>query len=342
MENIKNIDLNNRLTLEPRLQEYVKKIAYYKKNNIVPSSDIKREHGITKNDELIIVQFLRGNKNIYETDQEDKHKDSLGGMNDIYNNEIKSGFTIKYDDYKKDPRYEKLQKKMQRDKAAMQTNKYFNSNSNSNIEPMHDIQADGALFRQNVKQFDEMVERDENKNMFLDAKPYDSDFYLNVRNKSNRVYNNYAPRIEYHQYLPYRQYDDSRIQNMYDNDMSKITQKMNDFKQHTDTIYQYAHDQDIDFQNTQRPITHQSVPLRGKNAIAIGGTRDIADGCMMTGLPERNAKFKSLGYPSSSDHSFQFISDDIQDPNHTVLPFPRGGNLTRLENNFVRSRPFYN
>jgi len=338
MENIKNIDLNNQMTLEPRLQEYVKKISYYKKNNIAIPHDIKREHQITHNDEKLIFHFLKGNKNVYDQEQDDSQNKFIK-VNDVYNNEIQSGFTIKYDDYKKDPRYEKLQKKMHRDKEAMRTNKYFNANSNNMTD---DFRADGALLRQSVKQFDNAVEREDSKNMFLDTRPYESDFYLNVRNKSNRVYKNYAPQIEYNQYLPYRQYDDSRIQDMYNNDMTKITQKINDFKQHTDTIYQYPHDQDIDFQNAARGVTHQAVPLRGKNVMAIGGTRDVNSGCITAGLPERNAKFKSLGYPSSSDHSFQYISEDIQDPKHTVLPFPRGGNLTRLENNFVRARPFYN
>jgi hypothetical protein len=34
MEDFKNIDLDNNLTFEPRLQEYLKKLTNYKKNNI--------------------------------------------------------------------------------------------------------------------------------------------------------------------------------------------------------------------------------------------------------------------------------------------------------------------
>lgn len=87
--------------------------------------------------------------------------------------------------------------------------------------------------------------------------------------------------------------------------------------------------------------SYQAVALRGKGVNAIGGTREIDnDNCLIKGLPERDAKFKSLGYPNYSDHSFQYISEDIQDPNHVVLPFPRGGVPSRLENNYRRAKPY--
>ena len=83
------------------------------------------------------------------------------------------------------------------------------------------------------------------------------------------------------------------------------------------------------------------VPLRGKGVQRMGGTRDVdIENCLMKGIPESNAKAKSFGYPNYSDHSFDFISDDIQDPKHVVMQFPRGGESSRLDKNFKSAKPY--
>jgi hypothetical protein len=130
------------------------------------------------------------------------------------------------------------------------------------------------------------------------------------------------------------------------NKVNEITQKLDKYKNDTNTIHSYPEDMDnvnksyskSGFKNN----SNASVPMRGSGVNRIGGTRDVdVENRLMKGLPERDAKFKSLGYPNYSEHSFDYISNDIQDPKHVVLPFPRGGDVTRLENNFKRSKPYY-
>ncbi len=93
MEDFKNIELKNNLTLEPRLQEYLKKKSYYKKNNIDPPFDLEREFNISRDDKLRIKGFLTGAKDLYC--DEDKYVTPEENM----------GFAIKHDDFKNDPRY---------------------------------------------------------------------------------------------------------------------------------------------------------------------------------------------------------------------------------------------
>jgi hypothetical protein len=334
MEDFKNIDLDNNLTFEPRLQEYLKKMAYYKKNNIQPSSNLDREFNITREDKLRIKAFLSGKKDIYSIESRDKY-----AVNED------TGFAIKYDDYKKDPRYERLQKKLQRDKDAI--NNRYSYGQGGEITGYNRCPQTNFMT-------DEEYAKNEESNHFLDSKPYVSDYYLNVRsNRNQRTYELFPPEIQYKQRLHYSQERDARNELPHNPKVDELIGKLDSYRDHTNTIYQYSADMDIEnkiaipnvnsrnkkYVNTSQ---YQAVPLRGSGVNLIGGTRDVdIENCLMKGLPERDAKFKSLGYPNYSDHSFQFISGDIQDPNHVVLPFSRGGINSRNENNFKRAKPYY-
>lgn len=51
---------------------------------------------------------------------------------------------------------------------------------------------------------------------------------------------------------------------------------------------------------------------------------------LMLGVPSHTTK--SYGFNDPFEHYFDYIDNDIQDPDHVVLPFPRGGISARLEN----------
>lgn len=340
MQDFRNIELSNNLTLEPRLQEYWKKINYYKNNNIAPSSNLEKEFSITDEDRMKLQMFIGRNVQL------PTHQES-------YNVPDNSGFQIKYEDYKKDPRYERLQKKLQRDRDAT-ASKYSYGQG-----PVTCGYQNSTNSMNSTSGFtDEQYFQQEEKNHFLDTiPPYNSDYALNVRHKSPRVYDSAPPKIQYKQYLPYKQYGDSRDL-PHDNNLDCIIDKLATFRNNTNIIGQYPKEMDhevrinknksnnisnnnLNVYDTEITKSYQAVPLRGKGVNAIGGTRDVdTDNCLIKGLPERDAKFKSLGYPNYSDHSFQYISEDIQDPNHVVLPFPRGGVPSRLENNYRRAKPY--
>ena len=337
MEDFKNIDLDNNLTFEPRLQEYLKRVSNYKKNNIEPSSNLEREFNITREDKLKIRAFLSGKKDIYSIESQDKYTPSDD-----------SGFSIRYDDYKKDPRYERLQQKLQRDKDAI--NNKYSYGTGSEITGCRTSSKTG-----NMSNFmtDTEYRKNQESNQFLDAKPFVSDHYLNVRNNKNeRTYDSFPPNIQYNQSLHYSQDQDAINDLQHKHNVDELIGKLDSYRDHTNTIYQYSADMDIENKisipsinsNNKKYLNtsnYQAVPLRGNGVNLIGGTRDVdTENYLMKGLPERDAKFKSLGYPNYSDHSFQYISNDIQDPNHTVLPFARGGINSRNENNFKKAKQY--
>lgn len=51
---------------------------------------------------------------------------------------------------------------------------------------------------------------------------------------------------------------------------------------------------------------------------------------LMLGMPSHTNK--TYGFNDCFEHSFDYIDNDIQEPDHVVLPFPRGGISARLEN----------
>jgi hypothetical protein len=325
MEDFKNIDLKNNLTLEPRLQEYLKKKSYYKKNNIDPPFDLEREFNISRDDKLRIKGFLTGAKDLYCN--ETKYVAPEENM----------GFSIKHDDFKNDPRYERLQQKLQRDKDANMAKYSYGGGA----------EISGYAQRHTNVISDDNYQREQESGFFLDSKPYMSDYYLNVRKNSRRTYdNNNPPQLQYKQHLSWESPNYKPEHELpHENNLNDIIRKIDQYKIQTNSILDYPAemDKEINYSNQKFAKTStSSVPLRGNQVNRIGGTRDVdTENCLIKGLPDRDAKFKSIGYPNYSEHSFDYISGDIQDPKHVVLPFPRGGFNSRLENDFKRAKSYH-
>lgn len=103
-----NFECNN-MMLEPRLQEYIKKKQYYKKNNIMPVISAEQEFSINGEDVKRIKAFLKGKKNIYDHKEQDKYIEPLE----------QQGFETDPDEmYKCDPRFKRYLIKVGRDKEA--------------------------------------------------------------------------------------------------------------------------------------------------------------------------------------------------------------------------------
>lgn len=325
-----SIYCNGEITLEPRLQEYVNKLRYYKNNNIAPCIDLEREFQITSEDRVLLKQFLSGNKNVYGQNFQNSLNQNNSGF-------VQTGFQS--NEFKNDPRFARLQKKLQRDREANQM-RYSYGNNNQAVQQF--------LYENNNQNFttDEQFFKEQEDNLFLDSKPYMSDYYLNVKNKSDRVYH-YEPQIQYKQRLAYKQKGDSReLPHAYN--LSQIITELDTYRDLTNTDYQNSSYFDMNtkvntpaiYSNNKRNINtskYQAVPFMKK----IGGQMDVdVENKLMKGLPDTNAKFKSIGYPNPSEHYFDYISNDMQKPEHTVLPFARGGESARLLNDYKRAKPY--
>lgn len=258
---------------EPRIVEYLKKKELYKKNNIEPPFNMEKEFGIT-----------------------DEEFESMSGKKIVNNSSLNltNEFQIKHDDFKNDPRFAKLQKRIQRDKDATQqryTSNLFNNRDYTLME--------------NIK-----TENNQNQEMFLDQKPYMSDYYLNVSRENKRIYKNTPSRI---QYKSYHNWGTSNLEHNSDlnpviNDITNYDNKANkniNNKLHLNNI---TRDNNYEMENT-----------------------------IINGLPERDQNFKSLGFPSSTEYNYDYISKEIQNPDHIIMPFPRP---SRSLNNYIRAKPY--
>jgi len=60
---------------------------------------------------------------------------------------------------------------------------------------------------------------------------------------------------------------------------------------------------------------------------------------LQLGMPSHTKK--SYGYNNSFENAFQYVDGELQNPDHVVLPFPRGGISCRMENKKQFSREVY-
>jgi hypothetical protein len=106
------------IQLEPRLQEYLRRKRFNEENDIEPTITEEKEFCITDYDLKIIKRYKQGKTKIYTPKQlaEDPHyvKPNTNSFDD--------GFIP---DFKKDPRYKRLQRKMQSHKDAQRQIRNF-------------------------------------------------------------------------------------------------------------------------------------------------------------------------------------------------------------------------
>lgn len=107
------------IQLEPRLQEYIRRKQFNEENDIEPSIPEEKEFCITPHDQRIIKRFKQGKTKLYTSRRlaRDPHfvKPDATSFEEM-NTE---------DEFKKDPRYKRLQKKLQSHKDAQKQIRNF-------------------------------------------------------------------------------------------------------------------------------------------------------------------------------------------------------------------------
>jgi hypothetical protein len=340
------------IMLEPRLQEYLKKRAFFKKNKIESSVPLEDEFMITEKDLNVIKAFMNGKKNIYNV-PEDTFENKIASYNENYNQ-------VEYDDSKKfnffasrefknDPHFKLLQKKMEKDKEAMsQRNNYqnyqfmkpINSDDISNTKYEHSTlltrnykHDDMPLFQD--RDFDEQSKYKQNPNLF---KPQDVKKYHN------------APKTQYKQIVPTMRDNYMKEENCipHDSDARNIIGELDTYKNNISMNHQqYQYTNEMDYESKKviptmnskekkyiNTSNYQNIPIMKKE-----GLRDICLENTIRKLPSKDTKRKSYGYSNPAEHYFDYITDDSQKPEHVVLPFPRGGSATR-QTNKTTARPY--
>jgi hypothetical protein len=160
--------------------------------------------------------------------------------------------------------------------------------------------------------------------------------------KSDDLYNPYSlskknnsPKIKYNQRL----YNNDIINNnTHVNDVQNIIGNYDSYRKQINPKFQNTMDFDFEHKRTIPSVSsnnkknlntssYKTMPFMGYDT----DTKNInEENQLLLGMPVRT--HKSYGYNNAFENQFQYISNDIQKPENTVMTFPRGGYDTRHYN----------
>lgn len=326
--------------LEPRLIEYMSKRTYYKDNMIDPVVPLEKEYHITDNDVRQIRAYYRGDKN--KSSRFDKFQDMVDTSESLFPS------TQMEMESQKDERFERLKKKQQRDRDANEQRHNYGI-----MHQKYDMYSQDKRFASAMgNNFDE--DRDHAQQMIIMENSRDSSKY-SACNPHRQSFSESRSKLVYHQPSKIRNY---RSQVRYSDDVvdhnadiDKFIGKMNSYRKKEVAEHQFSNDMDLDNKvviprigsRNKREVQNSYMPapyMQGGN-----GIRDIdAENAMRCGLNSMSQSRRSIGYPSVMEHSFQYISGELQRPEHVVMDrgFPsRSLNKEPAKNRTKYSRDIY-
>jgi len=363
------------ILLEPRLQEYIKKKQYYKKNNIMAVISPEQEFSITKEDVKRIKAFLKGNKNVYDHREQDNYTEPLE----------QQGFENDPDEmYKNDPRFKRYLVKVGRDKEAARQRHIQGDIDQSYFKNVLDDKyydkVDADYNKHN--KFEDNVDNNMNDDYDINynddrpalqakfSKEYATDNkykYSNpLRSRSRRVYEAYPPVVQKDLPIyPMKNNRSHKLPTKHEPEINKVIGNLETYAYKINKSYQYKSHMDDESKvvtpcvtsggkNYLNTSTYKSIPYLGRG----DGMRDISIETEITqGMASRTRPYssdktmdqmfleqnsglpsrgtKSYGYRNPVEHYFDYVDGDIQDPDHVV--FDRG-RATRMDNH-ATSRP---
>jgi hypothetical protein len=306
---ISNFDQKKEIKLEPRLIEYIKKKKFYKENNL-DGQFIEKEFNIDISDISKIKNFFAGKKIKKNTEHTDMIQQETNEFeSDMLHNDI---------------RIQRMNQKQQRHKDAIdQKNNY-------------DIMARGYDMYRNDRKFssaygndfksrfnpqvwmedkDEMASDYEDSNPNLAQRIEMKDRFTNPNN-----YKNKPAKIRFKDYMPWTQNSDLANENY---SLDSIIGNLNSY---TEKLDNYHRPDQMDFDNKVSTPGGKCSNKRGhennyKAMPLMNGPKqkdiNIENYLCYGSTPARGAK--SLGYPNPAEHYFQYISNDISKPEHSVF-----------------------
>lgn len=309
---------DDKLTMEPRLIEYLEKKQYFFDNDIEASVSLEQQYQITDYDKKVIKNFMKGKRQPY------KNGDFIDPSGQIFPSS----------EFKQDARLDRLKNKVKKDNDAQ-----FQRHNNSILKQSYDMYRPDRNFASmmgndmsnkfNDNRFDELMHNGrENKqsNMFhddsmfmLDSRDFaNNDNMLKPRKSSRQTYTHTAPRVQNDLYLPPQQLTDSRRSKYtkpidHNPDFNEFIGKSNSYKQ---------------------KLSRAEIQMNDVSYMPMNGElRDIdIENCMRTG--STTSKAKTNGYRNPFEHYFQYIDGEIQKPEHTV--FERGMPTRLLNKEFAK------
>lgn len=297
---------NDEMGLEPRLLEYIKKRKFFKENNI-NNDYLDKEFAITKTDISKIKAYMKGDKKNYT----DNHHSDYVDM---------SSASFPSSELKKDPRLDRIKAKQKKETEASEQRHDYNIISKSYDMYRSDrpfASASGndfskssfhpnEWFKNSKDEMTDLINNNNNNNDFVPKKSYsNSNTYVN-------------PRSSYNGYFNGNHNDQNNQNNQNNHTIDDIIGKIDSYKKESGRVPNRGGSNDYNY---------KPVPYMGNNFVNNDNnnnnikTLDIdVDSNMKFGLGNTPLRAgKSLGYPNTIEHSFSYISPDIQDPNHVVM-----------------------
>jgi hypothetical protein len=309
--------------LDPRLSEYLKKKKYFRDNGI-EIHQLEKEFNITDRDSMRIRAYFRGDK-----------KKSPHTKNGIYQDLIDpTEADFPSSKFKKDARLDRITKKQTREEEAINQRQNYGLMNRGydmyrNDRPF--ASAYGDDFKKSdfhPKQWFEESNRDEfdsRAELFQNSKDSDDNRKNPHMARISKPLKNFSrsntytnPKSRYNGYLP----NESSISHD-PHSIDAIIGELDSYRQKVNTPYGRLNEMDLEHKvvlpngnsNEKRETenNYRSVPY-----MSGAGNRDIdVDTFVRFGAtPSRVSK--SSGYPNPIEHHFDYISNDIQNPDHVV------------------------
>jgi hypothetical protein len=313
----------NSTPLEPRLLEYLKKVKFYKKNNITYLPEImQKEFAITKNDIKNIKLYIQGKPLCCDND---------------FCHDMISTKGQKFPSHElRDERMKRLQNKQQKDKDAMtQRGNYTTISSNYDMYESNfsSPASDGFVINTEWNDIKNITEYNPNiakrvirkgTGCFAESNTYDQNpksmLHTNIKTK------HVSPSISFNNPLSFSN----------NNKLKEGDYSVDSMFSQLDTYKKRPGINNFIYRKDQSDYVDKYLPMAGynKNTYMNKGGKNIdmeteikfGQGTMRGG--------KSLGYPTTIEHSFDYISKDIQHPDHVVSERPQSTRL--LNKDFAR------
>jgi hypothetical protein len=312
---------NSNSNLEPRLVEYLKRKKFYEENDITTNNIcLEKQYQITKKDiekinKLNKVNKESNNDRIY-IQKPVKNYDENNDLIDFSKTKTKFEMTNMYD-----PRLERITEKVKKEKEASKY-KYNTTNLQRNYD-MYSRDFSSTTSNDFSNEFNLDNIRDELNAPLKNNYEANSNFNTHelISPSSQHQYHN-PPVVQRDQRQPYQRTSQpdrgigSGYSKSYRIPETPSFQKSNTF--------------DIDNKIT---IPANNCRKNDLNTLynefnTFGNMKNIDyENYVKYGYP--TSKARSLGFENASEHFYQFIDSDIQDPKHVVSDRPI---LTRLDN----------
>lgn len=368
----KNMLLSGDVMLEPRLQEYLKKKTFYRKNAIDPCIAPELEYQITPFDKKIIKSFLSGKKDIHDPKYYDRY------TNKQEQKQEKQYFPSKeFRDDKRVPKIEKQDPNAQLINRGMfvptNNERYYEDKPSNKImmvspRDFPPYQYDGTGYDISESKFNPRIDSkiDPGPGKFREVYQKNNSQYR-INPDPNQKTTDPDPRNKYiisdllakadklkaeisqHNKEQVSEYNEGAVFKDYKllDDVKNPKQEAR-YGQANIPTYNAASEMDLDNKvvvpnmacNSKRGVDNSNYRFESYLGRKDRKNED-AENELVRGMSSYRTHNRSYGYRNPEEHYFQYVDDDFNHESNTVEGWIRGGEGTRMDNKAMAKNKRY-